>query len=1781
MSKYPNQIDSDVELPVVNDNITEIGAEAINALREAVFNIEQEVGLGGSGSSGTIADRLGVSILPDGTINPSAIISLGLVTLPITNSQISNTAAIPESKLSLDHSTEDLYNNILNINTNLSAATGWISSTGVKLEPHLAGAIYRHTLFQIDVTTNPAQYLKNKFESLRDNTNSYTLINDINSELLTHQFSDGSPIGNIQNITTFNGSIYPSNYGHTASGIFLDTDRFSTIPQTAQDLQSFAQFVDSSSIFLYGTRIQNLYTNGISRASRSSSLSTDGYGVPIVPITPAIAYLLNTGTSSIPFDDINTGDDIIELKPSASDLANNSFDEKFSLVKIGDIIRVNYGSIEVGFVVKEKKYIQNGGNKKFIIRIAGKNLLYTTSAVVRIDRPLYNNNKFGVLTIAAANNEFSETPSLIIGSPTGAMALGNGFNPDQLDSAHYLLYLALYPTGHAEDGYVVLPGIDITGNAGTTPGQYTLDSIVESTNNVLRKAGYNYRFISYSYQGNFGIMLADSYNNTGFSIINAVVDGSGNYDQIETNINFPNNIVDVFVNVDPCGFGVTGANIASPLYQKTYASPESAIIATKLFLPLRRNNFYVNGGEKDKLSLDIGQTLDGYGDGYWFASIVDQNIYPGPIPVGRVQTTYRVMLDLSTSGLKSGKTLVVQGFNDSTVTNYGRFIIQDVNFGCYPNVYTDITVFDAVHAAGFSPTSTLPLGSTVGLYFNYDSVSFNSESATDSASVTPFKRLFEVYVDLEGKTFTHERARINASPSNLIINGSVPLYGSSELSKLEIIDVSPKLRGYQFGSVTKITLQVFSYDAITGLFSGRLSSYDGVTHTKLGPISYGKRGEIVRFYDETNIDYVDLMFDINTIVFNFTNQLLDVQLFPTLSFDEEIMLIASCQLNDFTNSVSKIKDRRQFGNTSEKDLSTSALNYISAPERLLHINGVIKGFSLDSTVTNPNNGQLFISGGIALVNGNFIDVNPQTVNIPIIKEISGILYDINWAICVNEKGEIQNIPLLDYDADLPTPTNESRLFNAYNVNSGSTYVLDSSTFINLVTNRKDLVILYVVTSTVTTPSVSITLNVKDARKFVYNESENISLTWVPGDQGDKDVSGHFQSFEAVLSWINKFGNRNNFIKVKGNFDLDSLIDMTQLKLPVTFIGDAATFNVNSNIGFYVKKDVTFDNITFNYTPSGFTNTGNINSDNGCIFSRTYEVGGAVSNITIKNCVFNSGVNNHPPFISFRVASNEYVDLVNIIGNKFNDSLSVNDAAIAFVGTETNYFIANPSLISNIVVANNYCAQNQVFYFANYYSPSGNSFSIPGLTAVNVQIYNNKAGYIAYNVSGNNNFNTDIEGQQLFSIERNDLIAVVGPVDETGKTPAIVGATANGLPSGNVVISDNNLNFITCDACGGYPEYDGYVGSLVIDNNRLYGHNYTSKIYNIFNITTYTSELFALTDKNIAISVYTRTYNPYNESSISVIVKNNNIQGSKIDGTYYGYAGGISITGSALVAGNTIRGLVTTSISGVAQGFGIFLQKIYGQSLFSKVHHNSIYRKSEELFAYVRLFGVDADITDNFFDSSYVDIAHTNEVVVNIESDTGISVVDRNKNQITTTIINGMDWQMQTNGYDLGSAATGSIIGPVGNVIIARKHNRDPYDSVLTQFDSSFSFNSGSVSNFGYFAYLSLKDYLPKGVTIISGSVNVVCDTSSGSNAIDLTFARKKTHSGSYETYTDTQSFSGGYVADTIETLTVNLNAYNWMMDPNELFNNVFIAWGGTATSAATVSVDCLILKYKW
>jgi hypothetical protein len=1660
MSNFPNSFDDDTTLPVVNDNITQTGGEAINALRDFAFNVEQYLGLGANGTTPSLAARLGVSINPDGTLKASMIATLGLVTLPITQDQIATNAGIPESKLMLDYRTGDLFNYIRDLSRDVNASLGWISTTGIQLEPHLLGAIYRHSMDQIDVSHDLTNFpfLQNKFSLLRNNTQSYDLVSDMNSELLAHQWADGSPFGTISNVTTNDGSTYPSNYAHVGTGVFIDTTRFQTIPQNDQDVQSIFEYIDSSSILLLGTRIQNLYANGISVNSRSSSLLTDGYGQPVVPVTPCIAYLLYpNGASSSPVDDISHGDDMVQFMPAAD---GYSFDEQFALVKIGDLIRVSYGdgyNIEVAFRIREKKYVPgvNGAASSYYVRIAGKNLFNSTNAVARIDKPLFNDNKYGVLAVAPANNPVSGVQgSVIVGSPRGAQTLGVNFNSNQLDSTHYLLYLALYPNGDPSDGYTILPGIDVTGNQGATPGAYSLDSVVLTANLAFRQAGYNYRFIAFEYQGNFGIMLADSYNNASFSILNMVVTPNGAFDPIATGINFPNNVVGNITNITPdaLGFGVMGSNIASPPWMASYGSAAASQYPTKILAPLSRNNFYVNGVEEQRLNLQTGQALDQFGDGYWVGTIQSQTIIAGSS--GHVTTVYNIPLDLSTSELKVGKTLVVQSLGAGSLTDFGRFIITNINFENCPVTATQITVYDAVHATGISPSSTAAIGSTVAIYFNSDSVSFDAENSSDIiAALCPFKRLFEVYVDDTADTYTQERARFNALPSSTtVFINSVPLFSSSALSHINIIAVSPKLRGYNYG-INKINLQIFSYDITTGLYDGYLCNWNGTTATNAGPLTFGQKGLVTRFYDETNVDYIDVMFNANESVPQIsapTN--IDIQLFPTLSLDQEIMLLGTCQYNDSTSQITNLSDEREFGNISEEQFTTSAISFIQASTRELQENGVIRGLAISTTNTST----VSFNGGVVVVNGKILQVNPQVVDIPILLEslpttVGGSPSTINtvntitWFVCVNQEAEIELIASTDYftlggSASQYTSVNLNhlRLFNVINPNAftPAPYQIRGTFFNNLVLTQKDVVPVATIVSTVTNTGFvyAVTASIaQDARRFVANGYGGLAEPFTLG------VGCNFQTTTSLINWLAQLNNFvsastqqsngvSNKVLVKGHNVITSTLDLGVLFNEVYFEGDGTgSFDVYTATGFELFSNIHFHGIQFNYIydpvvygDSTYSVSDLINTGNGCVH---VGVSNLTRNISINKCGFtwfpslngvagatsNSTAINRYSFINMEVSSPTsgnppvIAENVDFSKNTFNDNtlpgftlsnLETSRAAVSMIslGASVNIPGGGAKLV-NVTVNGNVCDKDQMIAIAPLSTALTGNIINAAINTTNCSISKNICGVIAAFTQYDIPFDIDMTSDYLgFVADKNNGLNIFA-----NTCKYITSTDARGIdiaqlsPVINVNTGPINVDKNTCSWIKLVLNVVPTAPGVLpcnIRQNNLMAYDTN------FRKTYLNGSTTSLTNNAIELVLI--------GSSLSAlpIVDGNNINAGAYDTispliTAFTYDGGIATFHDTTINGNTIMNLVSTLLS--SNPIGIILGTSSVTS-GSRITNNKLYRFATTWKAYISLgSGGNHTVVLNSFDQITAD-GTGNQVIGSTIGSTSRSNIHDNANQ---------------------------------------------------------------------------------------------------------------------------------------------------------------------------------------
>ena len=158
MSNFPTLLDDDSSIFRIDDNVSELGGSAINQLRSAVYAIESNIGLTFAGSKSSGSARLDVSLNPDGTIKASALTSIGLVTLLITNAQVGSGAGILESKLSLNYSTSNL-NTLIQANSVLLASlSAFEAALETKVNSHIAGgpaSNLRHVASHIDINAHP------------------------------------------------------------------------------------------------------------------------------------------------------------------------------------------------------------------------------------------------------------------------------------------------------------------------------------------------------------------------------------------------------------------------------------------------------------------------------------------------------------------------------------------------------------------------------------------------------------------------------------------------------------------------------------------------------------------------------------------------------------------------------------------------------------------------------------------------------------------------------------------------------------------------------------------------------------------------------------------------------------------------------------------------------------------------------------------------------------------------------------------------------------------------------------------------------------------------------------------------------------------------------------------------------------------------------------------------------------------------------------------------------------------------------------------------------------------------------------------------------------------------------------------------------------------------------------------------------------------------------------------------------------------------------------------
>jgi hypothetical protein len=1490
MTTYPSAIDNDVSVVRIDDNLSELGTTAINQLRQAVFSIEKTIGINVQGSKTNLNDRISVFINADGTPN---LTGLGLPTFPIDNNQIATNANIIESKLKLDFGTSSLNNRIETLVSSISSIQLSLLNLNLNIIGHIAGTSSNHNASAI-MLDGGLYTLYEKDGTPRPSVNVASALVEINNELIGHE----------NEITN----------AHVASAIEVDSSEFLEIPVDKTNVQSVFNYLDQRETLSAGLDRATLHSNGICRTARNDNLSGDGYGMNVVPLTSVYVYLAMPDQTD-PNDTIANGDDIVEFIPSQEDIDSYSFDEKFGRVLVGDIVRITYPvwSGYDGYIWDEGEdgYIWQDGysyvsedfpiksvshefvpERKWVVRINAYNLVNVIDgyARARIDKSKFDTNTWGVFVAAGAyQNIFPVLPGIspypdgiILGNPRGAVAVGLGFDPGQLDSTHYNLYLRLY-LDTTLTSFSNLPPIDVTGDAGASCGKYTIDRVVEETNKAFRAAGYNYRFIAFNQKGEFGIMLADFYNESSFSIINGVVSG----DTIIPSIYTQNVIGDAYDGNDPLGLGLSRAGFASPINTTSYSGPQSASnLSTFIIKPVKYRYAVINGTRRDL----VGSKNFVQGDGYLLAVVNDVNIVDGSQVV-----QYEINADLRSEGLKPGKTIVIQSINqnDPSIIGYGRFIIGKVSYNAPCDIVqtTTISVINGVHSDDIDIAlgATSSIGDIVRIYFSDDSVGFNTTQLVNVPG--DYHRYHEIFINNEGHTFGIERARILKSTQTVILFDTLK-------DNWRIRNVSKKIIGYQTDpSIYRyfVRLCLRNYNSSTGEFDGYIGEPNGTSNLiNIGPITKGTKDNVLRFYDNTYINYIDIEYredTINpgTIVCTTEPRIIDIEIFPTASKNDEYFLIAG--VSHSSNHVMSITDLREFGTVSETNLSDSAIEFIQSGERYLHANGIVRGFEYKGVGTGSTGRSLLtFSGGLALVNGSFVPMDSYSVKLPEIK--SSISDTVEYFICITKTGQLKAI-VKDVGVQFFTT-------------SGTQYFIETLSFKDIIDTRKDLTIIAKVIADLT--STFILESVTDARRFITNQDLG-SFTWCNCDETD-GYNANFITVDSLCNWVNEYGLTQVKVKYVKVNDTEIYLSFDNY---VELIG--GTYELNSNIGLvFTKGNCKIKDAKVFYTPS--TTLSSIN-----IFGLNYNYGAFVAksiitpatnieNFIIENSHFYSLQSTpRPPFVSCFGTTNTFKNIT-FSGNILQDSsdYAKKSLAYAFININGAGSLNYPTM-SNIIIEDTKIDGYQGLLISGHATTSGNGWINPTYCNIeNCVIRNNQLGLIGFNII-NNSLNN-----QIHILDNQSKVIISGifaTINSYGKYADSIDYYEE-IYGAEYIIRGNTVEFMKINSV----EYN-----CIISENTFVVHD--SILFNQI-VTTSTTKRYAL-----VVIGNNPTYNN------QIICANNIINGNSNTSLQYLYAmyiiGSLSITGNKcnnilhgiyasvktnnnLIIGNTLKSINITGLT---------------------------------------------------------------------------------------------------------------------------------------------------------------------------------------------------------------------------------------------------------------------------
>jgi hypothetical protein len=468
MSKYPTQIDSDAELPRVDDNLSETSVETINALREAVMAIEKTIGANPQGSAATLVQRLSVFFNDDGTAKASALVAAGLVALPITNAMIASNAGIEESKLDLDVATQVLQNQITSNDIDIATLQASITSLLATYANHINGIADKHDGYAILLDKNYPVSTPPWLLGITA-TDVSAAIAAINNNFLDH--------------------ISLSKAGaHPASSISVDASTLQNV--TATDLQGAIEQLDESRAIELVDHRDDMHANGLSLWANSA----DGYSEhnQIIPQTvgaTVTAYILPITRNIIDFSPltmstfpVQQGDSVVVLDTSS-----------IGIYPINDIGPRNAVGTKPSLTANQVEIVGTFPDDGYVTA-----RIYGSSSAVLLK---------GNLATTIHQSDI-KVDSIQVSRPNAARIVSLGIRPQFLDSTGVLVVEAGVTASASRT--IIIDNLHKNRN-GVVVSPPTIDSLVERINSVFQNRVDGYAFPVTAYRVGDELMLSHNW----------------------------------------------------------------------------------------------------------------------------------------------------------------------------------------------------------------------------------------------------------------------------------------------------------------------------------------------------------------------------------------------------------------------------------------------------------------------------------------------------------------------------------------------------------------------------------------------------------------------------------------------------------------------------------------------------------------------------------------------------------------------------------------------------------------------------------------------------------------------------------------------------------------------------------------------------------------------------------------------------------------------------------------------------------------------------------------------------------------------------------------------------------------------------------------------------------------------------------------------------------------------------------------------------------------------